>query len=259
MSTLLRYNTDMNDGSKKSAKAHRLQSQSVADKLAERIIKGQLQNEERLASEQALAEEFGVARGTLRNALAILNERRMVTTRPGVGSFVSYHGHNMRHSWGWAQATAQTGSPTTTEILSTTKGSAPEQLGRAYGIDVDMYTIVRRRLSGGIPVSVEISHLPSTPVLDLLMERGLLGDSISMTMKAAGLEPVSGVQDARVDLPPEQYRQPLGMTGDRAFLIVDRASFDKDNRLVEFVTSYLNPEHFTLHIEFGGTQSNEQD
>lgn len=35
------------------------------------------------------------------------------------------------------------------------------------------------------------------------------------------------------------------------FLEVERASFDEDGQLMELVSSYLNPDHCSLHIEFG--------
>lgn len=229
----------------------RLQSQSVADDLAKRIEEGQLQNGDRLASELELAQEFEVARGTMRNALDILKARKMVTTKPGVGSFVSYHGHSMSKTWGWTQATADTGSPTSTELLDCDKVSAPEELRRAYRVQTDMYRIVRRRVCVDKPISVEVSYLPSNHILNLLMERGLLDDSISLTMEAAGMHPVSGIQDAKVTEPPKAYRSQLEAQDGERFLEVERASFDEDGQLVEFVSSYLNPDHFSLHVEFG--------
>lgn len=202
-----------------------------------------------------MAKEFGVARGTMRNALEILKKRNLVVTKPGVGSFVSFHGHNMEDTYSWTEASARAGSPTVTEVLSSQRQTPPEELRRAYGIDMDVYRIVRRRLVGTTPVSVEISYLPTNKMLDLLMERGLLGGSISLTMKAAGMEPVAGVQDATVEPLPQEYCEHLDASPTDRFLTVRRASVDADGRLVEYVESYLNPDHFSLHVEFGGDRN----
>lgn len=236
---------------KQSINAGKLASQQVADDIARRIEQGEFRDGDRLASENDLAREFGVARGTMRNALEILKNQNLVTTKPGVGSFVSYHGHTMESVQGWTRATAQAGSPTTTELIETERMAVPAELHRAYGMQGDVHRIVRRRLNGATPVSLEISYLPCNEILDLIMERGLLGGSISTTMKAAGMVPASGVQDATVSTVPERYRQYLDIDVDRLFLEVSHISYDEDDKPVEYVLSYLSPEHFSFHVEFG--------
>lgn len=229
----------------------KLASQQVADSIARRIELGEFREGDRLASESELAREFGVARGTMRNALELLKMRNLVTTKPGVGSFVSYHGHAMQGAQGWARAMAQFGTPTVTELIESERAPVPDDLRRSYGIEGDVHRIVRRRLSGDVPVSLECSYLPCNEILDLIMERGLLGGSISTTMKAAGMEPVSGAQDATVAHVPERYRTCLGDGMDGVFLEVRRISYGEDGRPVEYVVSYLDPRHFSLHVEFG--------
>ncbi|NEG54257.1 GntR family transcriptional regulator [Bifidobacterium platyrrhinorum] len=229
----------------------KLASQQVADTIARRIELGEFRDGDRLASESDLAREFGVARGTMRSALEILKGQNLVTTKPGVGSFVSYHGHAMESVQGWTRATAQAGSPTTTELIETERIAAPDELRRAYGMQGDVHRIVRRRMSGAAPVSLEISYLPCNEILDLIMERGLLGGSISTTMKAAGMTPCGGVQDATVACVPAQYRSYLDVDEREMFLEVRRISYGEDGEPVEYVLSYLNPRHFSLHVEFG--------
>jgi len=60
-------------------------SRQIAELLRERILGGQLAVGERLPSEAELAEEFGVNRGTVREALRMLSSRLLLTTSRGVG------------------------------------------------------------------------------------------------------------------------------------------------------------------------------
>src|SRR5215471_5378690 len=60
-------------------------SRQIAELLRERIVGGQLAVGERLPSEAELAEEFGVNRGTVREALRMLSSRLLLTTSRGVG------------------------------------------------------------------------------------------------------------------------------------------------------------------------------
>jgi GntR family transcriptional regulator len=65
-----------------------LEYRRVADALAARIGRGELEPGAKLPPEQALADEFGVAYGTIRRAMDVLRERGLVITIWGKGTFV---------------------------------------------------------------------------------------------------------------------------------------------------------------------------
>lgn len=60
----------------------------VADILERRIRDGRLQPNRPIPSELQLNQEFGIARGTARKAIAVLRDRGLVVTVPGRGSYV---------------------------------------------------------------------------------------------------------------------------------------------------------------------------
>ncbi|WP_371670038.1 GntR family transcriptional regulator [Streptomyces sp. NBC_00289] len=62
--------------------------EQIADVLRARIASGELPPRA-LVSEVQLEAEFDVARGTVRKATAALREEGLLTTTPGMGSFVS--------------------------------------------------------------------------------------------------------------------------------------------------------------------------
>ncbi|MFI8189567.1 GntR family transcriptional regulator [Streptomyces sp. NPDC085946] len=59
--------------------SRKLSSQDIADTLRERIRAGELRAGERLPTQAELAEEFGVERGTVRQALRVLQEDGLLT------------------------------------------------------------------------------------------------------------------------------------------------------------------------------------
>ncbi|MGW5642197.1 GntR family transcriptional regulator [Saccharopolyspora sp. NPDC003752] len=63
--------------------------QQVADDITADIESGELSPGSRLPSEAELAELYGVARGTVRRALAALTESDVVTVVHGRGTFVT--------------------------------------------------------------------------------------------------------------------------------------------------------------------------
>ena len=60
----------------------------VADILAARIAEGKLIAHRPIPSEASIVQEFGVARGTARRAVALLRERGLVYTVPQRGTYV---------------------------------------------------------------------------------------------------------------------------------------------------------------------------
>jgi DNA-binding GntR family transcriptional regulator len=60
----------------------------LADILQGQIESGKLQPDNRLPSETTLIQEYGVARGTVRQAIAVLRDRDLVVTVQGRGSYV---------------------------------------------------------------------------------------------------------------------------------------------------------------------------
>lgn len=61
---------------------------AVRDKLKEQISSGRFRSGDRLPSEAALTDEFGVSRTVVREAIASLRENRLVMSRRGSGVFV---------------------------------------------------------------------------------------------------------------------------------------------------------------------------
>jgi GntR family transcriptional repressor for pyruvate dehydrogenase complex len=72
--------------------------QTVIDTLFDRIAAGNYQVDERLPSERTLATDLGVARNTVRDALDVLETRRVIRRRAGSGSFVTYQNDEGRNT-----------------------------------------------------------------------------------------------------------------------------------------------------------------
>lgn len=63
-------------------------SADIAMMLRREIVSGALIRHDKLASERAMAERFGVSRGTVREALTRLEREALIEIRPGSGAYV---------------------------------------------------------------------------------------------------------------------------------------------------------------------------
>ena len=63
--------------------------EQIADRLEEWILANGFEEQEKLPSEQSLADEFSVSRNVIREALKLLKERGLVESRNGTGSYIT--------------------------------------------------------------------------------------------------------------------------------------------------------------------------
>lgn len=75
--------------------------EQIVNQIEKRIVAGELKIGDQLPSEKELAEQFGVSRTAVREAIKALREKRLVEIRPGRGTFITNDAPEaMRHSLG---------------------------------------------------------------------------------------------------------------------------------------------------------------
>lgn len=143
----------------------------VADRVRRRLLDqidaGGYQPGERLAAERELAEELGVSRSTVRQALAALEEAGDVRRVPGRGggTFVRRRklDRDLSRVVGVPRLLQAQGMTSGSQVVSTgilpAEGATAEALGLAVGDFV--IDVVRIRLADGAPISLEHARLPA--------------------------------------------------------------------------------------------------
>lgn len=77
--------------------------EQIADSIRETIVEKKLAPGDRLPSERALAEEFGVSRSSIREGIRALAALGVLETRPGTGTYVSTNlSSSILHPLSWA-------------------------------------------------------------------------------------------------------------------------------------------------------------
>jgi GntR family transcriptional regulator len=229
---------------------------AIVETLSRRIREGTYEPGDRLEGELRFAEEFGVSRGTVRQALAELQDRRLIATEPGRGSFVIFDGHPLDQARGWAQSLAESGSEVTAEVLSI-EGVDPAEVPLLPGeVELGPAIAVRRIRSLGADgtarrISFECAPEPAPAPLADLPATGLADGSLSTSLARAGLVAARGTQRADVHALDAREAALLHRDEGTAFLRTSRTSFTSTGRFVEHVVSLLDPAHFTLALTFG--------
>ncbi|BBY30680.1 GntR family transcriptional regulator [Mycolicibacterium sediminis] len=231
----------------------RLKHQYVAAEIREAIMTGAYADGTLLPGENVLAEKFSVSRSTIRGALEGLAADNLIATRTGIGSFVTFDGASLDQVPGWGLALAMGGVDADVEIIRAETVVDPELAAEVTSASLEFLALDRiRRLSDGRAISLERSRVPATGVLARVPEDGLVDDSLTATMNAAGVVAASGDQWIAVAPLNAEDARLLGRERGTVFLTAVRLARDADGGFVEKVVSWLDPERFRLHVRFGG-------
>jgi GntR family transcriptional regulator len=226
--------------------------EQIASVLEQEIRSGVLAFGERLQSESELVHRFSVSRNTLRKGLEELTSRGLITTKVGIGSFVTFNGQTINDVMGWSRALADVGAETETRTLRIELAREPDLATRFELADDAFIAVDRLRLlvKDQRPISLERSRVPVLPELEDVPLRGLRSGSLTETLRAAGLVPDHGEEWADIEMLDATDAGLLGSVSGSAFLRTRRLTRGPDGRPIEFVTSLLNPAFFALHLEF---------
>jgi len=139
------------------------------DALTERVASGQWKPGP-IANEGNLAREFGVSLGTVRKALDLMEAERLVTRRPGRGTFVNDQtAHDL--SSRFCNIRTVDGRPVERQFrvdkTEETRANDVERERLGLGENDRVYRIRRLRMDGDRPLMVEDFSLPTALFLDI--------------------------------------------------------------------------------------------
>ena len=145
----------MKDHVAREPRGPRLKHQYVAAEIRQAIISGTYADGTLLPGENVLAEKFSVSRSTIRGALEGLAADKLINTRTGVGSFVTFDGATLDQVPGWGLALAMGGVAAAVEIVRAERIVDPELAAEVASSSLNFLALDRvRRLSDGT------RHLP---------------------------------------------------------------------------------------------------
>lgn len=231
-------------GASKSAK--------IANVLEVEIRSGSLEKGDALQSESALVKRFAVSRNTVRKSLEILSGKGLITTRTGIGSFVTYGGRTIDGCRGWSVALSEREDAIGTRVLRIARAQMDfEDAPADAQTDCLFVDRLRFHLGTGQAVSLERSRVMWRSGFEDILQDGLKDGSLTDTLRSKGLFVASGDEWAKVlpSLPVEDARI-LGRGAGEPMLLLRRLTRAADGTAIEYIQSILDPLRFGLHMRF---------
>ena len=228
-------------------------SKRIALTLEQEIRSGRISRGDQLESENQLVRRFSASRNTVRKGLEELARQGLITTRTGIGSFVTYDGASIDDARGWTLALSGSADPIETRLLAVERVTCPDTRAILNCSAKEFLRVDRLRLvtETGSGISLERSRSPWREEFQDTLENGLINDSLGETLRSAGLFVDHGEEWAEV-LPhlSESLAKIMCRQPGEPMLRLRRVTRTASGEAVEYVESILDPQRFGLHLEF---------
>ncbi|MDB5818770.1 MAG: Transcriptional regulator, GntR family [Rhizobacter sp.] len=220
--------------------------------LQQQIASGRLRDGEQLPTQDALCQQFGVSRITVRRALADLQAEGLIRNEQGVGAFVTAHGAASSKSpnLGFVGELHRVLEETTVKVLSLGMTRCPLPVAAALGLGEadDALHVLRTRSRNRVPVmlldawipaafaaSVTPKALRSQPLYKLLAGSAENLGRIAQQVNAALADPV--------------VASALQVDVNSPVLKMERLVHQRDGTPIQFMTVWSTPARTRLVME----------
>jgi GntR family transcriptional regulator len=196
--------------------------------LHDEIARGALAPGDALPTEQALCDQFGVSRITVRRALADLAEQGYIERRQGVGSFVRQRRRSdeVPPVGSYMDSLRQAQFQTSIDVVEHDTRTPPSSIGDALGVSAEMLHIlrVRRERRTHEPLMVTEAWLP-TDLADTLTTSALRRTPLYELLSTAGVVIDRMQHEITAEIAGPRNAQLLNTAIGSALLRVNRVAF----------------------------------
>lgn len=245
--------------------------QRIVDDLRAEILAGSRTFDEKLPSENTLAQRYGTTRPTVRRALALLKAEGLVVARQGQGVFVrpkprvrlmisgsNYRTHRDAGLPGFDAQVREQGMTPEQRIRSVVTLEPPAEIAHRLELDEGAQVVVRRRtfLVDGLPVALCDSYYPSDLVADTLIAqpRKIKGGVYALIEDATGpirRQVSHSFEDLVCRMPTREEAAELDLLPGVPVVRVLRTVYDSENRPLEVQESIVaaNSHEFRYEVK----------
>ncbi len=226
-------------------------------------LKTKIDNTEFLAgeafpSERELAENFGVSRMTVRQALNTLKNEGLIYHERGIGAFVAKRKLDVhtRNLVGFTEEMKERGLQPSSKLLLAKIESAEAETAQELGIEIgdEVFHLQRLRLADDSPMAFEDAYLPAVryPNLDKFsLEKVSLYEILE---KEYGVRMLYAEEILEAMAVTKEIGHALAIKKNSPVLMVHRVVFSDANLAVESVKTFYRADRYraTFHLTKNG-------
>jgi len=238
-------------------------SDQVRLKLLDLVQRGALRPGQRLGAERTLAEELGVSRASLRQALGWLEEAGLVRRVPGRTGGIFVTGSKVERDLsrivGVPMLLRDQGFAAGTRVVSVGVRPAGTQAAESLKIDPGALVVdlVRIRFADQAPISLEQAMLPADRVPDL-PAKDLSGSLYELLDREYGIRPGEAIERIEVAAAGPQEAAILEIAAGQPVLAITRTTTDPHGAVFEYSRDLFRADRTRMLVRSCGTPQSER-
>ncbi|SDI05414.1 GntR family transcriptional regulator [Sinosporangium album] len=233
----------------------------IADRLRTAILSGSLRDGDRLPGENALMAEYGIARATARQALAVLINEGLAVPKRGSGVYVRQfnpirrHGSRRLARERWAQGRAiwdsdTRGRPYTVDEVRISREPAQADMTGVLGAS-EVWVRRRRYSVDGRPVQLAASFFPADLVEGSAITRPDTGPGgVYARLGDLGYAPATFTEEVRARMPLPDEAAMIGLPAGTPVIVIRRTAYAGGGVPVELNEMVLDSAAYVLQYDF---------
>lgn len=217
------------------------------------IESGELAANQQLPNEDQLADQFGVSKITVRQALRELAHAGYVRREQGRGTFVAKpsFGQGPRELTSFTEEMRGRRLSAGARVLDQREVAASEQVAAALRIPAGAQVLLlkRLRIAGGQPMGVQTAHVP------LALAPGIAGENFAdaslyaILERKYGLRPVRAKETYCVDLARPEDAELLAIAPGAPVFAAERVALLADGKPLEYVQSVMRGDRYKIVLD----------
>lgn len=225
----------------------------LKEKLTQAIQNGELPVGSLVPSERELSELYGISRMTVRQALGEMVREGLLIREQGKGTFVA----EPKFSQGLLKLTSfsedmrSRGLAPDSRVEAVYVEDASPRIAGVLELTSDVRVVVfkRIRLADQKPMAYELSHLPLSLFPGLEREDLTSASLYEVLEKKYQVSIKHARQTIEVGLSDPIESKSLGIGSKSPVLLIERITYDRNDRPFEFVKSVYRGDRYKLHVE----------
>ncbi|MEU4824790.1 GntR family transcriptional regulator [Actinomadura citrea] len=204
-----------------------------------------------LPSERRLAEELGVSRPTLRQAIDGLVAEGLLDRRHGSGTYLAEPRIAVSLTMtSFTEDMIRRGMKPGGRVLSFRTETAGARIGRRLALSPveEVFTIRRLRLADEAPMAIETLYLPRALIPDL-RRSDLEGRSFYDLLRGNGVVIASGTETIEPTVTTAEEAAELGVPVHMPAFLFERITRDAGGRPLEYVRSLYRGDRYRLELD----------
>ncbi|MFT4224801.1 GntR family transcriptional regulator [Micropruina sp.] len=230
--------------------------QQLARTLEERLQSGQIAPNARLPSENALCQEFGLSRATVRQALQQLEAQGMVRRVTNRGVFASSQevqlGWTIQDSEFLENALTHQNRSVSTQVIRSGPETLPSfaQQGLGLPVDAEGFSLTRLRFLDGVPTVFSTNYFPQRVGAVVAQATDTLAGTGSLTslLRAAGYRLQGVHRFVSAVLPPTEVAEALQIAPGTPLVRIRSTSWTSDGYCFDVYETYVNTDVVQLEL-----------